>query len=104
MYIIVKDGRGKTGTAKTGPVRMLFADNAQHDKFDQFIRKCYATVENPIPYREFFNASYTNLLGKDRGDCWTFESKLAGNLTLINERLINRGMTPEGVMSSIQEN
>lgn len=117
-YVIcnVIEGRGKTGKAKTGPIRMLFQDQCDHEIFHAFIMECRRIAvekygeDQVSDRREYFNTSYRNLLDRHFTDVFDVTALDGRRIIFVNrtsldpriciEREIPRMITDKGALAT----
>lgn len=91
--VLLKEGRGKTGQAKTGKIRMLFCRDEDMDTMHDFLcdirRWMVSNGHNPLPHKEFWAKSCSNLLSEKIADIKHIVSLNGSQLCMVNTTTIH---------------
>lgn len=93
IIINLVEGRGKSGNATRGPIRMMFRDQDDHESFYNFTMRCRQWVidrgQSPVEPKEYFLNSVRELLGKQTSHVFELRSGLGDFVYLVNRSRLN---------------
>jgi len=110
LIVNMTEGRGKTGKAKHGNVRMMFIDNDDHETFYNFLMRCRqvvidrdggdALVASP---RDYFDASCKNLFSKKFDHVYELKAGHGQFIYLVNRDRLNPQINIEREIEKMHE-